>query len=174
VGQEIAWKTIPIAPKYEVNELGQVRHKKLKRILKYAKGRRYYKFDFYVNKNQKKSVSVHRAILSAFNPIKDFNEFYINHKNLDKHDNRLENLEWVTPKENAEHAREHGKYKDRHAGEKNGKAKYTDKEVLELKNDFKEWGGTIYNFWKNRKDKYENMPKSTIYNILNGRSWKHI
>lgn len=35
----------------------------------------------------------------------------VNHKNCNKHDNRVANLEWVTWKENWEHGRDHGKYK---------------------------------------------------------------
>ena len=43
---------------------------------------------------------MHRLVLETFNPIENMKEMQVNHKNWDRLDNRLENLEWVTPKEN--------------------------------------------------------------------------
>lgn len=49
-----------------------------------------------------KSVYVHRLLAKAFIPNTD-SKTEINHINGIKTDNRLENLEWVTPKENSVH-----------------------------------------------------------------------
>jgi hypothetical protein len=49
---------------------------------------------------------VHRIVLCAFSPRADSASMQVNHKNGDKSDNRLLNLEWATPKENTVHARE--------------------------------------------------------------------
>lgn len=51
---------------------------------------------------------LHRIVLEAFCPLEDYKGWEINHKNLNKKDNRLTNLEWVTHKENMEHASKNG------------------------------------------------------------------
>lgn len=50
-----------------------------------------------------RSFLVHRLIAEAF--LGESPDQQINHKNGDKSDNRIENLEWVTNQENIDHAR---------------------------------------------------------------------
>lgn len=58
----------------------------------------------------KKSAAIHRLVCLAFLDADECRQ-YVNHKNGVKTDNRLSNLEWVTPKENARHAVETGLHK---------------------------------------------------------------
>ena len=62
------------------------------------------------------NASVHRLIAIAFIPNPE-NKPIINHKNGNKIDNRVENLEWVTYSENNNHAYETGL----HDSKKNGR-----------------------------------------------------
>lgn len=55
----------------------------------------------------KKSVQLHRAIMYTFNYIDGCDKFFVNHKDGNKHNNRLDNLEWCTPKYNIHHAYSH-------------------------------------------------------------------
>ena len=49
-----------------------------------------------------KSYSIHRLVLCAFDPILSTKE--VNHKDGDKNNNQLSNLEWVTRLQNIHHA----------------------------------------------------------------------
>eukprot|EP01084_Bolivina_argentea_P058576 106963_1 len=57
------------------------------------------------------SVLVGRIILSTFNPIENHCKMQVNHKDGNIYNNKLNNLEWVTQKENIQHAIKLGIFK---------------------------------------------------------------
>lgn len=54
--------------------------------------------------SKRKKFRVHRLVTEYFLPERDPECLEVNHKNKDREDNRVENLEWVTSQQNLEHA----------------------------------------------------------------------
>lgn len=71
--------------------------------------------------------SVHRLIMENFFPFEGMENFQVNHIDGDKTNNKIENLEWVSCKENIHHAIMTGL-----RAQVNGAAKLTPQQVIEI------------------------------------------
>lgn len=87
---------------YEVSNLGNIRRKASGRLRHIDHAQTYPTVLLSVN-GKHKTLRVHRLVAMAFLPLVD-GKPHINHKNGNKHDNRVENLEWVSQAENNLHA----------------------------------------------------------------------
>jgi hypothetical protein len=99
------WKDIEEFPGYQVSNYGRVIGKTGK-ILKGFISKGYMYMGYRVN-GKKKSRLIHRSLAIAFIPNPK-NKPTVNHINGNKLDNRVENLEWATYKEQTKHADENG------------------------------------------------------------------
>lgn len=90
---------------YEITKDGKIislKHNKKREIKGYIDKYGYRRVLIYVNGKRKKYF-VHRLVAEKYIPNPD-NLPQVNHKDGDKLNNCVDNLEWVTPKENIEHA----------------------------------------------------------------------
>jgi hypothetical protein len=94
---------------YVLHRDGKVYSLKVNRFLKPFlsgyDGSGYWTYMLRTEDSKSKTFSMHRLLAMCFIPNNDpENKIQVNHINGDKLDNRLENLEWVTPSENSIHA----------------------------------------------------------------------
>lgn len=102
----VAWKENPI---YFVTRDGRVFSSAkagqftLRRL--YVNNLGYHKVGLRDGDGKMRLMSVHRLVALTFVPNPE-NKPEVNHRDLDKLNNRMENLEWMTHRENLTHARE--------------------------------------------------------------------
>jgi len=95
------WRVISEYQNYEVSNLGNIRNCKTNKILKQSAKGGYNNISL-VNENDKKCFKAHR--LDALDFIENpENKSDVNHKDKNKLNNHLSNLEWMTRKENNIH-----------------------------------------------------------------------
>ena len=96
----IIWKPYPECDKYLVSNTGEVKNKKTNRLMMGSKQNGYRFVNMYINsETPKMNRLIHRMIAQTFieNPTK---KPVVNHKDTNILNNNVDNLEWVTYKEN--------------------------------------------------------------------------
>ena len=117
---------------YLLTEDGRIYSKVSSRFLKtHLDKDGYEKVRLVCEDGKRHTFSVHRLMLENFNPIDGMENLQVNHIDGNKLNNHINNLEWVTCKENIQHAKEHNLRAKQH-GENNPASKLTEKQVLEI------------------------------------------
>jgi hypothetical protein len=114
------WREVIDNPNYQVSNTGRVRrngHNKDKAVRVANDG--YLKTDLYMD-GKRKTKRINRIVAQAFIPNPE-NKPEVNHKDGNKLNNNVSNLEWNTKPENVKHAWENGLAKPSHGmlGKKN-------------------------------------------------------
>lgn len=98
---ERIWKTIPSIPEYEASSHGEIRKKKNGHIMAQWNNCHGYKM-ISLSYGKHRNYSVHRLVAEAFiGPL----SLCINHIDLDKTNNNITNIEYVSYSENEMHSR---------------------------------------------------------------------
>ena len=132
---------------YQVSNLGNVRSmnflkKKIVQNLKIKEDSNGYLSAMTQVKSIQKRYRVHRLVAMAFIPNPE-NLTDVNHKDCDKKNNAVSNLEWVSRKRNMNHAWENGRMKiTRHMEGKTGILHHLSKPVIQ----FDIFGGIVGEF----------------------------
>lgn len=112
--------------------------------------------------------SVHRLVALAFIP-NPLNLPEVNHKDGNKENNSVDNLEWVTHVENVKHAWDTGlATKESHRGTKNGRHKLEENDIQNIRNLVSS-GYTRYSVAK-----LYNIGWTTVDHVVKGHTWTHI
>lgn len=163
---------------YQVSNFGNI--KSLSRLVKHCSGGEkllkekilkpnkdafgYLKVVLSLNKKGK-TIKIHQLVAINFlsNPN---NKPVINHIDGVKTNNHYNNLEWCTQSENVKHSFDTGLHISV-KGEKHGKSKLTEKQVLEIRSIGKN------EFQREIAEKY-NVSRRLIRSIINRECWTHI
>lgn len=95
------WKTLPYALNYDVSNYGEIRQNKKNKTLKtYINKQNGYAYVFIRDNNGKYfNKRIHRLVAEMFIPNPN-NLPMVNHKDFDRSNNHLTNLEWVNGTQN--------------------------------------------------------------------------
>ena len=123
------------------------------------------------------TMKVHRIILMTFDPREDMENLEVNHKDFNRTNNKLDNLEWLSHVENVRYSKENHRNFD---GEKNPKATFTERQIKTIRAMYKT-GWTInqivYEIYGVTRQSdlrvYKNL-HGKISDIVKYRTWKHI
>ncbi len=151
---------------YQVSNLGNVKNIRRNRILKPGVCKSgYYTVSLYKNKTAK-TYKVSRLVISHFVPNVDCKP-YCNHIDGNKLNDRLDNLEWCTQKENVHHANSTGLRKA-WKGETSPNSKLKARDILTIRKMLNEG---IY-----QKDiaKKFGVYQTCISQIKLGKLWKDV
>lgn len=132
------WRSLDIIgfPLYFVSNKGRVRRlNRLKMLKKNRSG--YLELNLY-RLNRFVTRTVHRLVLIGFTRV-IMSDKQINHKDMNKENNCLENLEWCTAKENIAHLRKNNleftsKSVEKMSGENNLYSKLKSEDIITIRN----------------------------------------
>jgi hypothetical protein len=162
------WKDVPgYEGLYQASTLGRIRRHETKRVIKTPKNSNgYCQLNLHV-RGHRTHVLAHRVVAATFiGPCPAGKE--INHIDTVRQNNRIHNLEYVTPKENTAHATKLGR-RWYNWGEKVGTSRLKINEVLTIR-QLKESG-----IFTGRQQCFIfGIAKSTYDHVVARKTWTHI
>lgn len=167
------WKQLDGYSRYLFSNYGRIKSTKYQggkseRIIHPAISGGYLKSIFLNDNGIYDSHVVHRLICLAFYPNDNYKNLEVNHKDANKVNNHIDNLEWVTRQQNMDHAKENN-LNVILKGEQIGNSILKEWQVLEIRSKFKR---RIYT--RRMLSQEYNISEATIKEVVNRRTWRHI
>jgi hypothetical protein len=156
------WETIKGFENYEVETSGLVRNKLTNRGLSFSRLKNGYLSIKLYKDGKQFNVLLHRIVAIAFIPNPD-NKKTVNHKDSNRSNNSIENLEWLSQSENVIHGYTNGLHSTK--GVKNGNSKLTPEKVLAIREDKRSYPDIAVDY---------GIAPTTVGNIKNKYIWRHI
>jgi hypothetical protein len=167
------WKTVDLNTAYEVSNMGHIRRttrvnggKRAGKSLGYNLDNGYREIVFFDDKHNRIRKLVHQVVSEAFLgkiPV----GMEVNHKDGNKRNNKLSNLEYVTPSQNIQHAIRTGLMKPVR-GTRIGTSKLTPRQVRRIRQRY-DAGASMADIARRMK-----LGLTTVGDICNRRSWRHL
>lgn len=166
--KEIVIPNVKLKHKYLISENGEVFSEVSNIYLKPSKLEKGYLRYWLVTENGSKLFMAHRLVLFTYNPTENMENLEVNHKDGNKENNLLENLEWCTGRENVRHALETG-LKIPAKGEQIGSSILKENEVFEIIDLLLNSSLSLQKIGDIFK-----VSRYTIFDIKRKKSWKHL
>lgn len=157
------WMLIKDYPYYSISTHGRVKSKKNGGLIRKIWKGEYYSVSLFKD-GERRTHMIHRLMAEAFIPNPE-NKMDVNHKDGNKYNNDLANLEWATRSENMKHAFENG-FLNPSTGENNMHSKLNSFKVRVIRK--------ATNFTHLELGKIFGVTSQAIGNIIRRKSWKHI
>ena len=153
---------------YQISNKGRIKsfHYGRAHLMRGGGGKSGYRTVVLNKDGRSRTKLLHVLIAKTFIPNPEKKPF-VNHKDGDKLNNCVENLEWVTAKENTRHAIENGLIK-RNYGTDHQMSKFSDEDIKFIFSVFKKGDR---NFGINALAKKFGVNKSTIERIIKGKTY---
>lgn len=152
---------------YTIDDNGNIYSDNIGKMKTRNKGNTDYQIiNFMTVDGKKKTYRVHRLVMMAFQPIENPEKLEVNHKDGNKKNNALTNLEWCTSSENQLHAVRNGLQGIR-SGEECNFSKLNKKDIREIF-ALREKGYTQ----REIAERF-NCTRSNISCILNKKTWQN-
>ena len=181
------WKEIADNPNYLVSNYGRVKaiarpvnckigvRNKKEHFLTPRDCHGYLRVGFNDSNGKLIHPLVHRLVMYAFVGVRPYPEWEIDHINGNSHDNKLENLEYVSSSENSKRAITLGLQTPKSLSLSKKNRKMAPEQIIEMKEQFIR-EGRIWGRGHNNKDFLEkyaamyNMKSCSVQNIITGRT----
>lgn len=158
-------------PNFEISNTGKLRNIKTGTTYRQYKNHNgYYQVCVSLGgKNNKKVFKIHKAVAETFIPLVE-NRTLVNHKDGNKENNNVDNLEWVTSQENVLHALKIGAIVPKQGTER-AQARFTEEEIRYIRSCHvakdKEFGCSAL-------ARKFNVNHSCISDIIHNKSYKNV